>query len=572
MTSNFQNCYFHKYHIIFTLFFFSFVSEILQPSESAGESVLTLSSTQTKVGTHVRRQRHTRQRLTVPQGPIYSFSADRTSLDDIPFTRNPGLNQSPTVKQPIEYFNMLFTAELKTLIVNETNDFAETKKSGASIHARIRRWKTLTIEEFTMWLGLLIHMGNMVLPRISDYWTTDKLFNLPFVRSVMSRDRFMNILNCLHFHNNRPPQTETDRLYKIRPLIKFFHEIMEKLVTPTRRLCIDESMILWRGRLVFRVYLKGKRHKYGIKLYMLTEPSGLVLRFIVYSGSGDQEVGGQGHVDMVVHKLMEGQLDFGHSLFMDNYYNSVRLAHELLERKTYVTGTLRKNRKNNPPQVVSKKLKKSETTSLFSDSGICVLKWNDRREVLMISSEFSPDLVDVTDRRGRVVQKPEMVAEYNKSMGGIDHMDQLLAYYPIERKCMKWYRKVAIHIFHLILTNSYILFRRDNPSSKMSLYDFRLNLVKSLTAPAFPSPSAPSNIPPVPSNPLFVPSPGPSSQTTTVLHAPRQRPLNDKNKRLFRRCVVCLKSGKRKESSYYCPDCPKEPHLCAPCFREYHEQ
>lgn len=45
-------------------------------------------------------------------------------------------------------------------------------------------------------------------------------------------------------------------------------------------------MVLWRGRLVFRQYIKNKRHKYGIKLYMLTEPWDLVHRILIYSGEG----------------------------------------------------------------------------------------------------------------------------------------------------------------------------------------------------------------------------------------------------------------------------------------------
>lgn len=143
---------------------------------------------------------------------------------------------------------------------------------------------------------------------------------------------------------------------------------------------------------------------------------------------------------------------------MDNYYTSVNLGHQLLERKTYVTGTLRADRKGNPTEVVSKKLKKGETMSLFSEDGVCVLKWKDRRDVLMISSEFGADMVNVTNRRGITVSKPEAVVKYNESMGGIDHFNQMMAYYPIEWKTLKWYKKLGIHLFHLFLINSYFLF------------------------------------------------------------------------------------------------------------------
>lgn len=97
---------------------------------------------------------------------------------------------------------------------------------------------------------------------------------------------------------------------------------MESIYYPGKELSLDESMMLWRGRLGFRQYIKNKRHKYGVKLYMLTEPDGTILRFHVYTGANDAELSGTGHAGKVVMKLMEDLLDHGHSLYMDNYYNS----------------------------------------------------------------------------------------------------------------------------------------------------------------------------------------------------------------------------------------------------------
>lgn len=126
---------------------------------------------------------------------------------------------------------------------------------------------------------------------------------------------------------------------------------------PHRELSLDESMVSWRGRLSFRQYLPGKRHKYGIKTYVLAEPSGLTLKLIVYTGAKDIS-SNVGHVSTVVLQLMQERLDKNHSLFMDNFYNSHSLASMLLQRKTYCTGTIRANRKNNCTEVIQAKLKK----------------------------------------------------------------------------------------------------------------------------------------------------------------------------------------------------------------------
>lgn len=111
-------------------------------------------------------------------------------------------------------------------------------------------------------------------------------------------------------------------------------------------------MILWRGRLLFKQFIQNKRHKYGIKLYMLIEPNGIILKFAVYTGATD-DLGGKGHAENVVLHLMEEKLNTGHSIFMDNFYNSYDLAQKLLEKHTYCTSTLRANRVNTPKAIIN---------------------------------------------------------------------------------------------------------------------------------------------------------------------------------------------------------------------------
>lgn len=105
---------------------------------------------------------------------------------------------------------------------------------------------------------------------------------------------------------------------------------MLAIFQPGKELSLDESMVLWRGRLVFRQYIKNKRHKYGVKLYELATPEGLVLNVIVYTGALDQ-IGGKGHASKVVQEIMKDRLNCGHSLYLDNFYNSCLLAEELFQ-------------------------------------------------------------------------------------------------------------------------------------------------------------------------------------------------------------------------------------------------
>lgn len=192
---------------------------------------------------------------------------------------------------------------------------------------------------------------------------------------------------------------------------------------------------------------------------------------------------------------MEGLTDCGRSLYsyMDNYYNSVKLAHTLLANGTYCTGTLRANRKGNPKEITSKKFKIGESVGKYTREGVCVMKWRDRREVLAIISEHTNDLVEVTNRRGEQKLKPMAISIYNNYMSRVDRQDQMLSYYPCARKTIRWSKRIGIHFFQLLLLNSYYIYIEN--VKKCSLYDFRLSVITALVKNQI-NINVPSAIPP----------------------------------------------------------------------------
>ena len=114
---------------------------------------------------------------------------------------------------------------------------------------------------------------------------------------------------------------------------------------------------------------------------------------------------------------MEKYLEKGYHLFTDNFYNSVSLTEHMSRKK--ITGTLRADRKRKPKQVISAKLKKGEMKWL-SLGDVTVAKWKDKRDVRVISNAHTPEMVAVSNQRGVVRQKPNIVRDYNQGMSGID--------------------------------------------------------------------------------------------------------------------------------------------------------
>jgi hypothetical protein len=116
-------------------------------------------------------------------------------------------------------------------------------------------------------------------------------------------------------------------------------------------------LTLWKCRLSFKQHIPLKAAKFGINSYELCESStGYVWSFIIYTEQGMELTNQYVNFDTnktaaTMIKLMEPLLGRGHTLWMDNFYNSPELAHFLNSKKTNCVGTLHVNRKSVPPLV-----------------------------------------------------------------------------------------------------------------------------------------------------------------------------------------------------------------------------
>ena len=72
-------------------------------------------------------------------------------------------------------------------------------------------------------IGISIAMGMLQLPRLKDYWSTSKILSTPWFRSIMSRDRFLEILIYLHLVDSSKQKKKAeegyDPIFKVRPLV-----------------------------------------------------------------------------------------------------------------------------------------------------------------------------------------------------------------------------------------------------------------------------------------------------------------------------------------------------------------
>ena len=79
-------------------------------------------------------------------------------------------------------------------------------------------------------------------------------------------------------------------------------------------------------------------------------------------------VDGLNATESLTVSLTKSVLNLGSTIYSDNYYISVVLAEYLFQKKTYLCGTIRKNRKHLSKDVVEAKLKKKNEMKCLENS------------------------------------------------------------------------------------------------------------------------------------------------------------------------------------------------------------
>lgn len=91
----------------------------------------------------------------------------------------------------------------------------------------------------------------------------------------------------------------------------------------------------------------------------------------------------------------------------------------------------------------------------------------------MRSSNGLLAMTEQLKKQNKPTWKPKCIIEYNKGMIGVDRQDQMLACFPLMRKCLKGYRKMFFYLFDVALFNSFIL-HKINMEKNSDLHNIRL--------------------------------------------------------------------------------------------------
>ncbi|KAL4125830.1 hypothetical protein QTP88_010070 [Uroleucon formosanum] len=245
---------------------------------------------------------------------------------------------------------------------------------------------------------------------------------------------FFSLRNNLHIvDNNEIPNGNKDKFIKVRPLYAAVQKKCNSLPME-RNLCVDEQM--------------------GIKVFLLCGESGTIYNILLFQGyyELDQDlrktIGSGANVVLILRKTLQ-------------------------QLQIYATGTIRTNWFANPPLLsdkVMRKLGRGTTFEVTTDVPGCnigIVKWFDNIAVNLGSNFIASGEVDRVTRWDKKekqfvdIERTEIVRLYNKSMGGVDKLDQLISYYRIFIRSRKWTLRMIMHAFDMAISNCWIQYKKE---------------------------------------------------------------------------------------------------------------
>lgn len=413
------------------------------------------------------------QRSDIPHRASERFQWKDTNVDT-----------SRLPQTPDGLFELFFDDEVMDMIVEYSMMYAGSKgKHTFSTDAN----------EISVFIAILLISGYSTVPRRRMYWSLDPDVRNDAIADAMTRDRFDEIMRFTHVSDNNDLDP-TDKFSKVRPLLTKLNERFMQYFLKEKNLSIDESMIPYYGRHGAKQFIRGKPIRFGFKMWALTTALGYVVQFEPYQGARGRQAADHSHLGMggavVMDLLAELQRDNGYHLTFDNLFSSLRLVDELTSIGIACTGTIRSNRVEDCPVMSVKDMQKTPrgTYDYAYDkgSGLIVVRWNDNNIVNVVSNQYGVQPEQTASRWSRAererirVQQPFAIRHYNRTMGGVDRMDQNVELYRTGIRSKKWWWPVFLYCIDLSVQQTWHLYRATEMGQRepLDLLSIRRAIVK----------------------------------------------------------------------------------------------
>ena len=353
----------------------------------------------------------------------------------------------PDIKEPIEYFRQFFGTQLLQHVA-QTNVYVV--QSGSTFR--------IDVAEIEQYLGILVKMGLVHMPRYKCYWSAELQF--PAVADIMSHNRFSDLTKYIHFNDNdmattNREDTQYDRYFKVRQLLNMLREacleIEPEEKNEHRR---TDHPSPSRAEIHSDSTFRKKTNQWGFKVLAHCGVSGIAYDFCMYDGKSPdvQESCGYQSGDFVIKLCQTMAKGQNYKLYFDNWFTFFELQIQLHSWDIWSIGTVRSNRLRGCTLKSEKELQKigrgATDMAVDANSGLTVVRWlnNSTVQLSLTHSGIQPmSSVKRWDRKQHRyvdVDCPAIMKEYNEYMGGVDLFDMLMSLYKVDHKSTKWYRLI----------------------------------------------------------------------------------------------------------------------------------
>ena len=166
---------------------------------------------------------------------------------------------------PAYIFDLFFDDEVINYTVTMTNLYAMQRGKPTF---------SVTADEIRGVLAILLISGYVQLPSRRMFWENSDDVHNPAVSSIMSVNRFEEILRNLHFADNKNLPTG-DKMAKVRPLYSMSNERFLLFWPQEQDMNVDESMIPYYGKHSAKQFIRGDTNPLRVQTVVFEHPAGL---------------------------------------------------------------------------------------------------------------------------------------------------------------------------------------------------------------------------------------------------------------------------------------------------------
>ena len=226
----------------------------------------------------------------------------------------------------------------------------------------IKKWKDVNVKTVKGFMAVTFNVGLVRKNELTDYWSTRQSLNTPWFPMMVSCDHFRKILCAFHIVDNSIIHARDDPSYRpsvrLRPLLDYMNNICIDYFSPSQAVAIDESLVAGSVHNPIRQYLPNKHHaRFGTKVWLIADSNtAYVLQCNVYEGAKydpSSKVAGSGYDVVICLMEMAKCFNKGHHLFTDNLFTTYAAAAYLLERGSFLTGTMLRNKLHHLPNEIT---------------------------------------------------------------------------------------------------------------------------------------------------------------------------------------------------------------------------